>query len=201
MTLSEESGVSSSGEFNGAVVTRGDAAKPFAFYLGDSSNLNTPAAELVSASLGGVIKTRGVDYKAQEDAREITWTGTGKASATIKTLRPVNVSKLGKLDSMALRVEWRIEERPTKPIAITMGCGDGCSGEVDLTQTLANSPTGEWSITEIPFACFIKDGLKPSEVLTPFSLSTSGKARITLHAAKIAQIQQTQVQTALELCP
>ena len=195
-TLSENPGVTSGGKFDGTIVGRGDAAKPFSFFLGDSSNLNTPAPALASASLGGAIKTRGVDYKAQEDAREITWTGTGKASASIKTHRPVDLSILGNPDDLVLSVEWRVEERPAGAVQIGMGCGDGCGSELDLTSTLAKTPEGKWTKTEIPMACFKDAGLDVSNIAAPFSLTSSDKGRITLHAVKIEKATQK-----LETCP
>ena len=194
--LSEQPGVAASGNFDGTIVGRGDAAKPFSFFLGDTSNLNTPAQELASASLGGAIKTRGVDYKAQEDAREISWAGTGKASASIKTHRPVDLSALGDLDDMVLSVEWRLEERPAGPLQISMSCGDGCGSELDLTSTLSAMPEGQWAKTEIPLSCFESKGVDVSAVDTPFSLTSSAKGRITLHAVKLEKTTNTP-----EACP
>lgn len=187
--LSTDPGVAPGGSFNGAIIGRGDAAKPFSFFLGDSSNLNTPAPTLVSASLGGAIKTRGVDYKAQEDAREITWAGTGKASASIKTHRPVDIAHLGDLDDMGLNIVWRIDEMPTGPVYLTMGCGDGCESQIDVLNLLSEAPKNEWMETEISMNCFKGEGLDPTKVDRPFSLTTRAKGRITLHAVAIEKMQ------------
>ncbi len=190
--LHENPGLASAADnFNGKFIERGDAAKPFSFYLGDSSNLNTPAETLVSTSLGGAVSTRGVDYKAQEDAREITWSGNGLGSAYIRSRRAINMATLGAPKTLAVNVTWRVDEMPQDPFNVAMECGDGCSGEVDLTSTISKLKRDEWHTTEIPVACFIKNGLNPSEVKTALKLSSSSKGRITIHAAEIGTATHT----------
>lgn len=181
--LSEESGVVTTGNsFDGTIIEKGDAAKPFAFYLGDSSNLNTPAAEFVSSSLGGTVTTRGVDFKAQEDAREITWNGSGKANAYIRSRRAVDLSAEG---NNVLSITWRMDEAPNGPMQLSMGCGDGCGAEIDITSLASSLPKGQWTTTQIPVACFTAKGLETSHVNQAFNLITSSKARLTLHAAAL----------------
>lgn len=183
--LSEEPGVSGSSAFAGDVIKRGDAAKPFAFYLGDSSNLNTPASDLVSASLGGAINTRGVDYKAQEDARQITWTGVGKASASIRTRRTIDMSLLGDMDNMVVAVEWRVDTMPEGVLNMAMGCGENCDGTLDVTKLVSASEIGTWTKTKIPVSCFETAGLDAKSMDTPLKLTTDKKAKISIHAVKL----------------
>ncbi len=181
--LSETSGVITTGSsFDGTIIEKGDAAKPFAFYLGDSSNLNTPAGEFISSSLGGTITTRGVDYKAQEDAREITWNGSGKANAYIRSRRSVDMS--GDRNRV-LSITWRIDAAPEGPMQLSMGCGDGCGAEMDITNLVSNLPKGQWTETQIPISCFKTAGLETSHVNQALNLTTSSKARVTLHAATL----------------
>lgn len=193
-TLSENPGVTASSNFAGSIMARGDAASPFGFYLGDSSNLNTPATELVSASLGGVISTRGVDYKAQEDARQITWSGKGKARAAVRTLRPIDMSDIADDKNMAVQIEWRMDEMPSAPMHLTMGCGDGCESTLDVTQAMSQINPGTWAKTSIALSCF--DKLDASKIDTPLRLSTEGKASVTLHSVKL-----TKTEAASSACP
>jgi len=181
--LTEVSGVDSTGDsFSGTIIDKGSAASPFTFYLGDSSNSNTPASEFASSSLGGVIKTRGVDYKAQEDAREITWTGAGKASAYIRSRRPVDIS--AKTNDV-LSLKWRVDLAPVSPMLLSMACGDGCGAEVDITKLVSTLPKGEWTETKIALSCFDKAGLDMSKVNQALNLTTSAAARLTLHAVTL----------------
>ena len=195
-TLPEESGVIGGVNFTGDIFKRGDAAMPFAFYLGDSSNSNTPALALVSASLGGVVSTRGVDYKAQEDARQITWAGTGDARAAVRTLRPMNLTTLGDADALSMKIEWRIDSMPKAPVELSMGCGDGCGSALDVSNVLNSIQVGEWTQTSIPLSCFVGKGLDLSRVDTPLSISTSGAGSMTLHSVAIEKSER-----ANQACP
>ncbi|NNE58309.1 MAG: glycoside hydrolase family 3 protein [Hellea sp.] len=185
-TLSEDAGVASLGEdFGGKIIVRGDAANPFGFYLGDSSNLNVPATALSAASLGGGIAISGTDYKAQEDSRIIHWSGNGEASASIKTLRPVDLSQLGDLDQMSLNLLWRMDSPPTSPMIATMGCGDGCGASLDISDIISSLPEGEWANTAIPVRCFANAGLDTENVNTVLQLTNESAAIVALHSAEI----------------
>lgn len=184
--LSEESGVSNAGaNFEGRIVTRGDAAKPFGMYLGDSSNLKTPITGLTGSSLGGLISIRGTDYKAQEDSRELTWAGGGKGIASFRTSRAIDLTELGSTDNLALALEWRIDAQPTGALEIALGCGDGCAGSLDITKMTTALTKDQWTTSYIPVSCFTQAGLDAKNLSTALSLSTDKQAKITLYSADI----------------
>jgi beta-glucosidase len=175
------SGVSSPEKiFTGDIVNRGGAAEPFSLYLGDSSNANTRVESLSASSLGGLVKIKGVDYRAQEDSREIIWTGEG--SVSVRSPRPIDLTQAG---GNVLRVKWRLDERPSEPLLIRIGCGNACESEIDVSDIVGNLPLGNWTESEIPLACFTRDGLNPEEVDVPFEITSLSKAQISLHKASI----------------
>lgn len=187
-TLSEDPGIADSvAAFNGQIISRGDANTPFKLYLGDSSNLNTPISALSGASLGGGISIRGTDYKAQEDSRIIDWSGNGKATASISSKRAIDLSNLGDIDDLALQLEWRLDNAPMGAMSASMGCGDGCGGEIDISDLVQQMPVGQWTVSNISLSCFVKAGLEPESVNTAISLTTTTKATLALHAAKIIE--------------
>lgn len=186
--LSEDPGLSNiASSFKGQLISKGDAAAPFKLYLGDSSNLNTPIVALKGASLGGGVSVSGTDYKAQEDSRVINWAGNGKASASIRTQRAIDLSSLGDIDKLSLTLQWRVDNAPKSKMNISMSCGDGCEGSVDISKTISDAPVGEWLQTEVPLKCFIQDGLNAQQVNTVLSLTTDSKASIVLHDAAIRE--------------
>ena len=179
--LSENSGVSTLEKaFTGDIVKRGGAAEPFSLYLGDSSNANTRIDSLSASSLGGLVKVKGVDFKAQEDSREITWSGEG--SVSIRSPRPIDLTQTG---GNVLRLEWRVDERPSEAVLIRMGCGNGCESEIDVSETITDISVGDWTETEIPLTCFTRNGLTPEAVDVPFEITSLSKARISFHKASI----------------
>ena len=181
--LSEDSGVVRTvNNFKGTIIEKGDAAGPFGFYLGDSSNLNTPAAEFASASLGGAVTSRGIDYKAQEDARQITWAGTGQGVAYVRSRRPVDLSEQ---KNTVLNIKWRMDARPEGKLMLGMGCGEGCGADIDITDLATRLPEGQWSETKIALACFENAGLDIVNVTQSLRLTADKPARLTLHAATL----------------
>jgi len=191
-TLSEASGVESDPrKFNGEIISRGAAAKAFSFWFEDSSNANTPVTSLVSSSLGGLIKSRGVDFKAQEDSREITW--TGKASLSIRSPRPLDISNFS---GNTLNLKWRIDDRPVGNMTLGIDCGGGCSGKIDLDEIASAAPIGEWIDTQIPLSCFVKAGLNLAAISAPLRIESDTAAKITLHNIEITESDTTQL-----LCP
>lgn len=182
--LSEDSGVVSGSAFNGNIVARGGAAKAFTVYLGDSSNANTPISGLRSNSLGGLVTTRGVDYKAQEDSRQVTWTGKGTFS--VRSPRPVDFANAG---GNAISLQWRIDEMPEGPMHVDIGCGDGCSSQIDISSIIRNIPTARWVQTNIAMDCFTASGLQTDAVTKPFALISEGSAKISLHSVSVEKIE------------
>lgn len=185
VTYSEDAGVSATDSFSGAILQRGNAVQPLAVYLGDSSNSNTPAMVLVSESLGGVVKTRGVDYKAQEDAREVSWTGKGEAAISVRAPRPLDLTALGALEDLAIALEWRLDAYNGDPIELAMTCGESCAGEQDLSNLAAGLPIGQWTKTMVPVSCLVEAGLDATQVQSVLQLTSQGQTRITLHAASL----------------
>lgn len=187
-TLSEDPGLADiATSFDGTIFARGDAANPFKLYLGDSSNLNTPITAIMGSSLGGGVTIRGTDYKAQEDSRIISWAGKGKANVSIRSKRPINLSTAGDIDMMSLGLEWRLDTVPTKPMSITMGCGDGCLGELEINSLVSDLPVGEWTTSQIPLNCFVGAGLESDAVDTIISLASSGQVEIAIHTIEITK--------------
>lgn len=179
--LPEESGVSLLEKtFSGDILARGGAVEPFSLYLGDSSNANTRLESLSGASLGGLVKVQGVDYRAQEDSRQIIWSGEGTVS--VRSPRPIDLTQAG---GNVLNIEWRLEERPSKPLLIRIACGDACESEIDMSEIVTNLAIGDWTTTQIPLTCFTDNGLSPETVDIPFEITSLSKARLSLHKASI----------------
>ena len=175
---------SAGGVFNGQLIAKGAAKAPFSFYLGDSSNLKTPAAPFNTASLGGVVRSRGIDYQAQEDSRQLTWQGSSRGIAKLLTQRSVDLSTIGGADQLALRLTYRLDQAPSGPVKLSMACGDGCSAHVDVSKALNKAGLNTWQNLDTPMACFVAAGLNPQNIQSPLGIETAGSLTMSLHAAK-----------------
>ena len=163
-------------------MTRGDAAGSLSIFLGDSSNSNVPIFALAGKSLGDGVSVRGLDYKAQEDARVVEWSGNGNANFSVRFLQATDLNALGDISQLALQVEGRVLEAPSAPLSVAMSCGEWCSGSLELTEGLE---AGDWMTYQLPLQCFVDAGLDPAVVTQPLRLETAGKAVIAIHAAEI----------------
>ena len=123
-------------------MARGAVQAPFDFFLGDSSNWKTPAKSFLTASLGETVSSRGVDYRAQEDARQLSWRGNGRALASVQTQRQVDFTPLGTAANLNMTVTYRLDKKPDAPVLWTMGCGDNCNGKLDITNALTDGGVG-----------------------------------------------------------
>jgi beta-glucosidase len=186
--LSEDPGVDLTKSFDGTIVNRGDAAGRLSLYLGDSTNANVPAPALISKSLSGAVATAGIDYKAQEDARKISFSGAGPASLSIRAPRSLDLS--GR-KSDALLIEWRMDSVPTGKIKIGMSCGEGCSGMIEASNVLKFGETDAWRVDSISLQCFVKAGLDLSKVSAPFVLEADSRANISLHRIALSESNST----------
>ena len=194
-SLPEDAKVQSAGgAFDGQLMAKGAASAPFSFYLGDSSNWKTPAAPFNTASLGGVIRSRGIDYQAQEDSRQLSWQGSSRGIAKLLTQRSVDLTTLGDADQLALRLTYRLDQAPSDSVTLGMACGDGCSANVDISRALNSVGLNTWQNLDIPMACFVAAGLDTRNIQSPLAIETNGTLTISLHAAKLQK-------TELKSCP
>ena len=186
--LSEDPGVDLTKSFDGTIVKRGDAAGKLSLYLGDSTNGNVPAPALISKSLSGAVATAGVDYKAQEDARKVTFSGAGKANLSIRAPRPLDLTDR-KMD--ALLIEWRIDSAPAAGVKIGMTCGEGCSGMVEVGGASDAGKSDAWRVDSVSLQCLVNSGVDLSKITAPFVLESDSSASIAVHRVELAEPNAT----------
>jgi beta-glucosidase len=184
VALSEDSGTAPP-VFTGRILERGNAAAPFRLYLGDSSSANAPVTGGVAQSVGGAVQIRALDYRAQEDARELTWLGSGEGVVKLTSGRPLEVSGMGDARALALEIEWRINEAPQGDFFLAMGCGDGCEGRLPVAAHLRAHADRAWRVTQFPLQCFVDAGLDVRRLTTGLALVSDSPAQVVLHAARI----------------
>jgi beta-glucosidase len=130
-------------------------------------------------------RVRSVDRRAQEDARQLVWKGSGEASAILRAVPPIDISREA-TGELSLVVEYRVDEAPSEPVSLWMACGDHCGGTVPVAGPLRASPLGEWRTMTVPLRCFVRSGLDPKQVRTPFAMTTSGRLALAISDVRIA---------------
>jgi beta-glucosidase len=66
-----------------------------------------------------------------------------------------------------------------------MGCGEDCTGAVDLTGLLAGLPPDEWRTVRVRLRCFAEKGADMARIDAPLHLSTGGSFALGLASVRL----------------
>jgi beta-glucosidase len=180
-TLSEDPGLRLSGEQAGVYFTRGKPAQDFVVRLTGANGTATNVAATPAATADGSLQITALDYKAQEDARSLSWSGAGVATVELVAPAPLDVERETNGDVMLVTTMKVDAVSPDDTSTIGIGCGAGCSARVPVGSQLATLPRGQWLRVGISLKCFRDAGANMSKVDRPFEWTshTAGKIAIT----------------------
>jgi beta-glucosidase len=139
----------------------------------------TPLPHGLGSSDSQRLTLTAIDKERQEAARLLHWTGAGQATAEITGATPIDLTRQTN-GELALGFDYLVQQAPSAPVTIGMGCGASCGGTLPLARVLRAAPRGQWQHADIPLSCFAAAGENMSRVWTPFSLVTSGRLAIGL---------------------
>ena len=126
---------------------------------------------------GGQIK--GVDRRAQEDSRQLTWSGNGPAALAIRANPPLDLSR-ETTGQLSLVVDYRVDSPPTAPVTIAMA-----SNRVPIGGALRAAPVGQWQTLTLPLGCFAKTGDEMKTLNMPLAIATPGKLVLTISDVRV----------------
>ncbi|MGH8159812.1 MAG: glycoside hydrolase family 3 N-terminal domain-containing protein [Rhodanobacter sp.] len=177
--LSEDAGIEMSGARAGVYFTHGKPAQGFALRL---TGANVAAANVTAtpaATADGSLRISAFDYKAQEDARRLSWSGAGAAAVALVAPAPLDVERETNGDVL-LVTTLRVDALSPGGASIGVGCGTGCSGQVPVGRQLAALPRGQWLRVGIPLKCFRDAGADMSKLDQPFEWSSRPGEQIAI---------------------
>jgi beta-glucosidase len=185
--LSEDAGVELSSARAGVYFTHGKPAQGFALRLtgADSAAVNVTATPAATAD--GSLRISALDYKAQEDARNLDWSGGGKARAALVAPAPLNVDRETNGDVL-LVTTLRIDAVSAAGTTIGVGCGTGCSGEVAIGKQLAALPRGQWLRVGVPLKCFRDAGADMTRLDRPFEWISSPGENVAITEVSLGTV-------------
>jgi beta-glucosidase len=181
--LSEDPGIIVEQPLTGPIFARGRAVGTHQLQI-DGAN-DSPQA-ISGAADNGVIAVRPVDRDAQEDAREISWSGKSRGALIVANRRAADLSGAGPL---ALTLEARVDEAPTAPAMLELRCGPGCTARLDIAPRLAAIAGQGWQTLAIPLSCL--SGARLDNVTAPFALSSSASMRLTLSSITLTPVKES----------
>ncbi|HZC38294.1 MAG TPA: exo 1,3/1,4-beta-D-glucan glucohydrolase [Sphingomicrobium sp.] len=127
---------------------------------------------------GGQIK--GVDRRAQEDSRQLVWSGAGPATAAIHASPPLDLSR-ETTGQLSMVIDYRVDSPPSAPVTLSANPG----GSVPIGGVLRGSPVGEWRTLTVPLGCFAKGGADMKQLTVPYALTTAGRLTLTISDVRI----------------
>lgn len=166
-------------------------------YIGDSAEWAVPVNQSIMTSKDSEnITVRAINWKVQEDARQVVWAGD--------SLAVVYLAKQGQQENYydflenkaALTFDFRVDERPTSKVELKIDCGYPCSGTIDVQKALADAPVGEWQSFSVDLACFEKAGTDFSAVSAPWVIATEG--RLSMAFANVKYVPQAASQATIQ---
>jgi beta-glucosidase len=118
------------------------------------------------------------DKNIQGDAREFTWDGNNDVAVLVGSnwFREDLSNYL--YNNSKLTFEIRVEDLPTGPLLVKMGCGGELCGEIDITPLLSKLSLRSWNTVFIDLQCFANAGVEFERMSSPFALESK-------HAAKV----------------
>jgi len=145
---------------------------PFSLHIA-ANGATQPLGNDLNASLRWpkekpVAEVRTVQINTQQDAREVTWLAPAQLIARSTSRR--NLSALARSNG-ALQFDVMVQHQPASPVTVTMQCGTGCEGGVDIAPALAALQPGKKHTVTIPLACFAGKGVDLGAVEAPFVVS------------------------------
>lgn len=181
--LSEDPGIIVEQPLTGPIFARGRAVGTRLLQI-DGAN-DSPQA-ISGAADNGAIAVRPVDRDAQEDAREISWSGRSRGTLIIANPRAADLSAAGPL---ALTLDLRVDQAPAAPATLEIRCGPGCTARLDIAPRLAAIAGQGWQTLSIPLSCL--PGARLDGVTAPFALSSSTPMRLTLSSIALTPVKET----------
>lgn len=177
----------------------GTARDPWQTFIGDEMAWETDVQGSQASTMLGELQIRTFDRRKQEDSIELMWSGTGDSASQVYW-RSAEVRDLSSITSRGgyLVLDMQVVELPQSDVTLRVDCDYPCSGEIDLTATLAGAPTKQWQVYAIPLSCFAEKGADLTKVSSPAVVTTN--AAMTLRISEIA-LRVTMPAGAVQICP
>ena len=118
--------------------------------------------------------------------------GSDGAAGLVAT-PPLDISRQA-TGELSLVFDYRVDAAPTDAVVVGMGCGDACGSTVPVTGALRAAPAGEWHTLTVPLRCFARGGVNMDQVVSPLTISTSGRLSLSVSDVRLASAAMNQDQ-------
>jgi beta-glucosidase len=160
----------------------GTAIPPFSISLESANGQKNPLAGQRGRSPDGLLTVTPRDRLAQEDARELVWTGPAAwVLATTSTTAPLpTLPVVTEGDSLIVEFDLSVVSRARGDVSID--CGPTCSQRVDLSEEFALAEGKGWRTMRVSARCLTEN---PSALPMMIRLQSAGPLTVQIAAVRI----------------
>ncbi|XRD78038.1 exo 1,3/1,4-beta-D-glucan glucohydrolase [Dyella halodurans] len=188
--LPEESGITEAPAPTDNYVEHGKPVRGYTLMLTGADGAASAAEAATSATTDGSLRMTGVDYKAQEDARQFVWNKEG-ARLAIQAKTPLDLDREATSDTL-LVVTLRVDALAKTGAWASMGCGKHCGGHIELGAQLGKLKAGQWTRLGIPLRCFRALGVDMHHIDQPLVLEAGKGTQLGIASVALGnQADQT----------
>ncbi|PWF46100.1 glycoside hydrolase family 3 protein [Massilia glaciei] len=128
----------------------------------------------LGADLNSTFSLPGVSVQTsqintQQDAKLVTWSGPARFEA--RAAAPRALPGYASADGV-LQFDTLVSQSPQGKVEMTIGCGPGCAGTLDVTKLFAALAGKPRQSVKIPLACFAAKGARFEQLDMPFSVAS-----------------------------
>ncbi len=181
--IEEDEAPSPAGDESIGILT-GRVVPPFEFYIGDSQAWKVPVRGRSSRSPTGAVTVTNVDHYSQEDARRISWDGSGGAQVYFQRSAGQDLSSHASRGAR-LRCKLRVDVRPQGRVELRMDSGYPQSASIDITDMLHELPLGSWEDVAFEMSAFADGTDNLCSVDTPWLIWTDGLLGLSVSNLRI----------------
>lgn len=169
--LSEVSGIAATASQPNRFFVRGQASEGFRLRLSGADNATYDVMHTRGATPDGTLSIAAVDRLAQEDARQLRWTGVAGATAALMATPALDLQRQTDGDVWVI-ADLRIDALPKSgKVELQAACGEKCVASIDVTSQFATLPRGEWIRVGMILKCLRSAGASDMRNVTvPFAL-------------------------------
>ena len=158
----------------------GEPVSPWRLVMRDTGG-TTQITDSKAMSATGAAAMTALDYKGQEDTRLFTFSGAAALSIEGEAL---DLSRESNGD-MALEFQYQVIGDQVGTTKLGVGCGDGCAGDMDITEGLRSKLNLGWQVSRLKLSCFAEQGTDMTKVNAPVAFKVSGPVQIQLSSISI----------------
>jgi beta-glucosidase len=151
---------------------------PWKMMIADQASTEAMTSSIIE---NNAVYLRTIDRDIQEDARRAMFTGKEKGSVLFTSNYAIDLTQYKNAEStmaLTVRLDEPFSSSIEQTVNLTMLCGKGCRGDINISQRLAALAPQQWHELVVDLQCFEKQGADLSNIFTPFSINTDAKLNV-----------------------